>query len=205
MTLALVFPGQGAQDAGMGVGLLDPGSPGHQLAREASDLVGMDVVGLACDADAAALRPTEVAQPVLLVHSVALLRALPDSVRRGTGVVAGHSLGEYTALVAAGSLDWREALKLVRERGLAMAEAAALGGKSRQGMAAVLGLEADAVAEALAGAAGDGVLVIANLNAPGQVVVSGESGLMALAAEALKAAGARRVMPLAVAGAFHSH
>ncbi|MEA2646243.1 MAG: [acyl-carrier-protein] S-malonyltransferase, partial [Chloroflexota bacterium] len=137
MTLALIFPGQGAQEAGMGVGLLDAGSPGHDVGREASDLVGMDVVRLACEAGADELRPTEVAQPLLLVHSVALLQALPAGVRESVEVVGGHSLGEYTALVAAGSLDWRDALGLVRERGLAMAEAAAAAGGG-QAMAAVL-------------------------------------------------------------------
>jgi [acyl-carrier-protein] S-malonyltransferase len=170
------------------------------MAREASELVGLDLVRLACDADAEEIRPTEVAQPLLLLLSAALLETLPVETRAQVTSVAGHSLGEYTALVAAGSLDWRDALQLVRERGLAMAEAARGPG---QGMSAVLGADEEAVAEALAGA-GDGVAVVANINAPGQVVISGHLAALEEAGERLKAAGARRVMPLEVAGAFHS-
>ncbi|HXA42513.1 MAG TPA: acyltransferase domain-containing protein [Candidatus Solibacter sp.] len=200
MSLALIFPGQGAQTPAMGAGVLDAGSPGNAMAREASELVGLDLVRLACDADAEEIRPTEVAQPLLLLLSAALLETLPVETRAQVTSVAGHSLGEYTALVAAGSLDWRDALQLVRERGLAMAEAARGPG---QGMSAVLGADEEAVAEALAGA-GDGVAVVANINAPGQVVISGHLAALEEAGERLKAAGARRVMPLEVAGAFHS-
>jgi [acyl-carrier-protein] S-malonyltransferase len=200
MSLALVFPGQGAQTPGMGIGVLDAGSPGHAMAREASALVGLDLVRLGCEAGADEIRPTEVAQPLLLLHSAALLQSLPSSTRAQVTAVAGHSLGEYTALVAAGSLEWREALQLVRERGLAMAEAARGQG---QGMSAVLGAAEEAVAAALAGA-DRGVAVVANINAPGQVVISGHLEALQAAGERLKAAGARRVMPLEVAGAFHS-
>jgi [acyl-carrier-protein] S-malonyltransferase len=179
----------------MGIGVLDAGSPGHAMAREASALVR-----LGCEAGADEIRPTEVAQPLLLLHSAALLETLPSSTRAQVTAVAGHSLGEYTGLVAAGSLEWREALQLVRERGLAMAEAARGQG---QGMSAVLGADEEAVAAALAGA-DRGVAVVANINAPGQVVISGHLEALEAAGERLKAAGARRVMPLEVAGAFHS-
>lgn len=182
----------------MGAGVLDAGAPGHAIAEEASEILGIDVVELACAADADRLRATDIAQPVLLLHSVALLDALPPRTREQVAAVAGHSLGEYTALVASGALTWQDALRLVRERGLAMAEASS----PEQGMSAVLGLEADAVEAALS-AAGDGV-VVANLNAPGQVVVSGRRSALEAAAEMLKAAGAKRVIPLPVGGAFHS-
>ena len=201
MTLALLFPGQGAQEAGMGIGILDAGSPRHEMARAASAIVGLDLVHLACEAGDDEIRPTEVAQPLLLLHSVALLDLLPDALREQVAAVAGHSLGEYTALVAAGSLGWQDAIALVRERGLAMAEAASGPG---QGMSAVLGATEEAVASALSGDSGDGVAVVANINAPGQVVISGHLAALEAAGERLKAAGARRVMPLAVAGAFHS-
>jgi [acyl-carrier-protein] S-malonyltransferase len=201
VSLALVFPGQGAQEAGMGMGLLDAGSPGHELAVRGGRLVGLDLARLACEADAEELRATEIAQPLLLLHSVALLELLPAATRSEVAAVAGHSLGEYTALVASGSLTFDDAIQLVRERGLAMAEAAA--GADGQGMSAVLGADEDQVAAALAPAEGE-VAVLANVNAPGQVVISGHLSALAAAGERLKAAGARRVMPLAVGGAFHS-
>jgi [acyl-carrier-protein] S-malonyltransferase len=185
----------------MGRGLLDEGSPGHDMARRASEMLQLDLVRLACDGSADEIQATEVAQPLLLLHSIALLELLPPAARDEVAAVAGHSLGEYTALVAAGSLPWEDALSLVRERGLAMAEAAA--DAKGQGMSAVLGADEDAVAAALAAVDG-GVAVVANINAPGQVVISGHLASLEAAAEALKAAGARRVMPLAVAGAFHS-
>jgi [acyl-carrier-protein] S-malonyltransferase len=200
MTLALIFPGQGAQEQGMGIGVIDDGAPGHGIAMEASEILGIDVVDLACRAETETIRATEVAQPLLLVLSVALLQSLPDRTREAVAAVAGHSLGEYTALAASGALPWQEALKLVRERGLAMADASSPG----QGMSAVLALDGAVVEEVLAGLSGDGMVVVANHNAPGQVVISGELTAIEAAAESLKAAGARRVMPLSVAGAFHS-
>jgi len=185
----------------MGRGLLDRGAPGHDLAVEASARLGLDFVGLACDAGEEELRATEVAQPLLLLHSVALLRLVPAA--HTPVAVAGHSLGEYTALVASGALDVHAALDLVRERGLAMAAAAAA--SPGQGMSAVLAAEEGPVATALQEASRDGeVAVVANLNAPGQVVISGHVSALERAAEPLKAAGARRVMPLPVGGAFHS-
>jgi [acyl-carrier-protein] S-malonyltransferase len=185
----------------MGRGLLDEGSPGHGLAQRASELLQLDLVRLACDGGVDEIQATEVAQPLLLLYSIALLELLPGATREGVAAVAGHSLGEYTALVAAGSLAWEDALLLVRERGLAMAAAAEAAGG--QGMSAVLGADEEAVAAALAGIDG-GVAVVANVNAPGQVVISGHLAALEVAAEPLRAAGARRVMPLAVAGAFHS-
>lgn len=199
MSLALIFPGQGAQQPGMGRGLLDHGSPAHPLAMAASEVVGRDLVALACEGSAEDIRATDVAQPLLLLHSLALLQLVPGALRDSAAGFAGHSLGEYSALVAAGSLDWRAALRLVRERGLAMAEASS----AEQGMSAVLALDELQVQSVLAAGAG-GVAVIANLNAPGQVVISGERAALEALAEPLKAAGARRVIPLDVGGAFHS-
>src|SRR3979411_2893799 len=144
----------------MGVGLLDAGSPGHALARRGGQLLGLDLVRLACDAEADEIRATEVAQPLLLLHSVALLEQLPEATRSEVAAVAGHSLGEYTALVAAGSLVFDDAIQLVRERGLAMAEAAAgaqgegNGEGSQQGMSAVLGADEAQVVAALASTSG---------------------------------------------------
>src|SRR5258708_37773037 len=107
MSLALIFPGQVAQRPGRGAGVLDADSPGNAMAGEASELVGLDLVRLACEGGVDEIRPTEVAQPLLLLLSAALLEALPSQTRTQVTGVAGHSLGEYTALIAAGSLDWR--------------------------------------------------------------------------------------------------
>lgn len=183
----------------MGIGLLDAGSPAHELAREASSLLRLDLVELACRGDAESIRATEIAQPLLLLQSVAILDRLPEETRTAATGVAGHSLGEYTGLVATGALGWREALVLVRERGLAMAAAASPG----QGMYAVLAMDGSRVAEVLAEVGRDDV-VVANINAPGQVVLSGALEGLDAAAEALRAAGARKVIPLTVGGAFHS-
>ncbi len=185
----------------MGRGLLDAGAPAHDLALEASEIAGRDLVRLACEGSAEELRATEVAQPLLLLQSVALLALLPQTTRSAAVAVAGHSLGEYSALVAAGSLDWQDALRLVQARGLAMSQASS----PDQGMSAVLALEEAAVAAAIDTHREDGlVAVVANFNAPGQVVVSGHTALLERLVEPLKAAGARRVMGLQVGGAFHS-
>ncbi|MFN2464537.1 MAG: ACP S-malonyltransferase [Candidatus Dormibacteria bacterium] len=200
MSLALIFPGQGAQEPGMGRGLFDKRSSAHALALEASEITGLDVVGLSCDGSADEVRATEVAQSLLLLHSIAFLQGLPQDVLDGAIGFAGHSLGEYSALVGAGSVDWREALVLVRERGLAMAAASS----PTQGMSAVLALSEEQVRDVLAANPGGGVAVVANLNAPGQVVLSGDRSRLDALAAPLKEVGARRVMPLSVGGAFHS-
>lgn len=201
MGLAVIFPGQGAQEPGMGRGLLDTGSPAFQLARDASDVVNLDLVRLACEGTADEIRATDVAQPLLLLHSVALLELLPIGLRESAVAFAGHSLGEYTALVASGALGWEDALRLVRERGQAMSQASS----PDQGMSAVLALD-DAAVEATLAAnrAAGAIAVVANFNAPGQVVISGHRAQLERLVGPLKAAGARRVMPLQVGGAFHS-
>lgn len=190
------FPGQGSQQPGMGAAFI--GDPAWSLVEEASDATGRDVAHLLLDADAAELVETRNAQLGTFVHSMVVLAAL-----RAKGVepeaVAGHSLGELSALCAAGVLSLADATRIVAERGEAMQVCCT----TRTGtMAAVLGLEGPDVAAAC-DEAGDEVWV-ANLNAPGQVVIAGDPDAVARAGEAAKAKGAKRVMPLEVSGAFHT-
>ena len=194
MTTALVFPGQGSQRPGAGAAWRD--TPGWALVESASEVLGRDVARLLLEADAEELRQTREAQLVTFLSSMLAWQAaqhLP-----GVAVVAGHSLGEFTALVAAGALTVDDGLMLVAARGAAMQQAADAAPGT---MAAVLGLEDDAVAGALEGV--DGVWP-ANYNAPAHVVVSGTLDGVAAAGPVLKAAGARRVLPLPVGGAFHT-
>ena len=191
-----LFPGQGSQSIGMGRTLAETFSEAHRAYDEADDGLGVDVRAMCWDGPAAELERTANAQPAILATSIAALRAAQaQGLRADHPILLGHSLGEFTALVAGGALDFGDALRLVRKRGELMQAADASGG-----MAAVLGLEADVVAKAIAGTG----IVIANDNAPGQIVISGALANMPEASEALKAAGAKRVIPLRVSGAFHS-
>jgi [acyl-carrier-protein] S-malonyltransferase len=197
VAVALLFPGQGSQRPGMGAPWRD--TPGWALVDRASDALGRDLAALLLDADAETLRGTREAQISTYLTSLLALEALraarPDL--RVTQV-AGHSLGEVTALVAAGALRPEDGLRVVSERGEAMREAA----DAQPGtMAAVLGLDDDAVGDVLAGV--DGAWP-ANHNAPSHVVVSGTVAGVDGAGSALKDAGARRVLPLPVGGAFHT-
>ena len=192
MPTALVFPGQASQRPGMGAPFR--GTPGWALVEEASDAVGRDLGRLLVEADAEELRATREAQIATFLTSLLALRCLEVE----PVVVAGHSLGEYTALVAAGVLSVTDGVRLVAERGEAMRAAAEAAPGT---MAAVLGLEPDAVAEACASVEG---CWPANDNAPLHVVVSGSVDGVAAAEGPLKAAGARRVLPLPVGGAFHT-
>jgi [acyl-carrier-protein] S-malonyltransferase len=197
--IAWLFPGQGSQHAGMGKQLAERFAGAAHVFDEASDALGLDVRKLAWDSPAEELDQTQNAQPALLVASIAALRSarqalghdLPEPV-----AVAGHSLGEYSAIVAAGALSLADGARVVRARGELMRAAGAEGG----GMAAVIGLDAGTIAGALEG----GPFVIANDNAPGQVVISGPLDAIVAVTETLKAAGAKRVIPLRVSGAFHS-
>lgn len=203
MSLALLMPGQGSQFVGMGKDLAERFPLAAETFREADDLLGFELSRLMFEGPEDELVQTRNAQPAILVHSVAVSRLVADEVS-GATLAAGHSLGEFSAWVAAGSLGLRDALRLVRRRGELMFEA----GTNRPGtMAAVLGLDDAMVAEvcrdASAGAERD-VVVPANLNARGQVVVSGDVTAVQRASEALREAGARRVVPLSVSGAFHS-
>jgi len=197
--LALLFPGQGSQRPGMGAPWRE--HPSWELVGRLSDATGTDLAALLLDADAETLRVTANAQPATFASSLVIL----DAVRRAGLVddgavvaVAGHSLGEYAALVAAGVLGETQAATLVSERAGAMQEAAAACPGT---MAAVLGLDADRLRDACASVPGAWV---ANDNAPGQIVVAGTADGVAAAGEAARAAGAKRVLPLPVGGAFHS-
>jgi [acyl-carrier-protein] S-malonyltransferase len=202
--LAFVFPGQGSQTVGMGAALAATEPRAAAVFAEADQLLGAGFSGLCWNGPAEALNDTVNTQPALLTHSVAVLRALEA---RTPGLrpacVAGHSLGEFSALVAAGALQFREALSLVRERGRAMKAA---GEQAPGGMAAVLGLEAAIVEEVCREAAAEtgGVIQLANDNCPGQVVISGDEPTLARATEGLTRRGARRVVRLAVSIAAHS-
>lgn len=198
--VAFLFPGQGSQFPGMAHDLAGAYRGVAATLAEADAALDMELARVMAEGPAEVLTATEIAQPAILAHSVAIQRILAEDGREPAYVV-GHSLGEYSALVAAGGLGFAEALRLVRERGLAMAEA---GAAVPGAMAAIIGLEDEAVAAVVAEAGEVGVVVVANYNSPGQVVVSGEPEAVALAGKLAKAAGARGSMPLKVSGAFHS-
>jgi len=201
MAYALVFPGQGAQSVGMLDALAEAYPVVRETFAEASSAIDLDLWRLASEGPAELLDATEQTQPVLLTASIAALRALACHGALAPSAVAGHSLGEYAALVAAGTLSLSDAVRLVRRRGLLMAEAVPAG---QGAMAAILGLDDDAIAEACAEAAGDEVVSPANFNAPGQIVIAGHSAAVERAIEGCKARGAKRAMALRVSGPFHS-
>ena len=193
----LVFPGQGAQTVGMGKDVYDLHAAVRRTYDEANAVLGYDIAALSFEGPAETLSRTDITQPALLTNSIALLRELRE---RGLEFDAalGHSLGEYSALVATGALPFADALRLVARRGAAMLSAAE---EASGGMTAVLGID-DATVEALCAEIG-GVWP-ANYNAPGQVVVSGSREALVTLAERAPRSGARKVVPLAVSGAFHS-
>ena len=201
MAYALVFPGQGAQSVGMLDALAEAYPVVRETFAEASSAIDLDLWRLASEGPAELLDATEQTQPVLLTASIAALRALASRGALAPAAVAGHSLGEYAALVAAGTLSLSDAVRLVRRRGLLMAEAVPAG---QGAMAAILGLDDDAIADACAEAAGDEVVSPANFNAPGQIVIAGHSAAVERAIEGCKARGAKRAMALRVSGPFHS-
>lgn len=199
---AILFAGQGAQFVGMGRDLAEAFPAAREVFETADRALGRPLSGLCFDGPEDELNSTENAQPAVLAVGLACLRALEERSRLpDVAAAAGLSLGEYGAHVAAGSIDAEDALRLVRRRGELMQAA----GEARPGgMACVLGLEREAVETACRDASSAGLVSVANLNSPGQVVISGEHEAVARAGEIAKAAGAKRVIPLKVSGAFHS-
>jgi [acyl-carrier-protein] S-malonyltransferase len=205
---AFLFPGQGSQQVGMGQSLAEQYAVARQTFEEADDLLGFSLSRLCFEGPEDELTDTINAQPALLTVCVAILRALTSELGdqpltgNGTSYVAGHSMGEYTALVAAGSLSFADGLRLVRERGRLMKAA---GDEQPGRMAAILGLDEAQVAAICAEATQKGgIAQVANDNCPGQVVISGDQLGMEAAMAALAAAGARKVVPLAISIAAHS-
>jgi [acyl-carrier-protein] S-malonyltransferase len=196
--LAFIFPGQGSQYVGMGKEFFLTAS-GKRAKQTARGILGSKLITLIEKGPEEELQQTAWTQPAILLVSVAAWQLLSE-VGIEPDYVAGHSLGEYSAHVAAGSLDLAEALRVVRRRGELMQAAVPTGG----GMAAILGLTGELVEEACRRAAGQGVVVPANYNCPGQVVISGEVLAVAKAIEAAKELGAKRAIPLVVSGPFHS-
>lgn len=194
---AYVFPGQGAQFPGMGKDLYETSDKAKELFDRANELLGFDITKIMFEGTAEELKETKVTQPAIFLHSTILATVMGDNFK--PDMVAGHSLGEFSALVANGALAFEDALILVSRRAQAMQNACELKPST---MAAVLGLE-DHVVETIC-ADIDGIVVAANYNCPGQLVISGEIKAVEAACEALKEAGARRALMLPVGGAFHS-
>jgi len=193
---AYVFPGQGAQFTGMGKDLYENSAIAKEMFEKANEILGFRITDIMFEGTAEELKETKVTQPAVFLHSVILAKTLEDFKPE---MVAGHSLGEFSALVANGTLAFEDALKLVSQRAMAMQKACEI---TPSTMAAVLGLE-DSVVEKVC-AEIDGVVVAANYNCPGQLVISGETTAVEKACEALKEAGAKRALLLPVGGAFHS-
>jgi len=196
--IAFVFPGQGAQYVGMGVELADRHDAARRVFAEASRAIGQDVLALCRHGPEERLRATENTQPAILTCSWAVASVLAEAGVR-PHMAAGLSLGEYTALVAAGALAFGDAVAVVRHRGRFMQEAA---GDRQTAMVAVLGLDAERVVEVCEQT--PGFVEAVNFNAPGQVVIGGDAGAIAEATARLRAVGARRVIPLAVSAPFHT-
>lgn len=194
--IAFVFPGQGSQYIGMGKEFYEKVPASRRVFERAGEASGLDVAAL-CFEENDKINITEYTQIAMLAAEVAILRAIEEQGIK-PDITAGLSLGEYGAIVASGVMKEEDAFRVVRKRGIFMQEAVPVGGA----MAAVLGMEASAIEEVLSGV--EGIVSIANYNCPGQIVITGEADAVSSAGEALKAAGAKRVVPLKVSGPFHS-
>ncbi len=194
---AYIFPGQGAQFVGMGLDLYEKYPLAQELFEQANDVLGFHITDVMFEGTPEDLKQTKVTQPAIFLHSVILSKVMGDDFK--PDMVAGHSLGEFSALVANGTLNFKDGLELVSQRAQAMQKACELTSGT---MAAVLGLE-DKQVEDICDEV-DGIVVPANYNCPGQLVISGELQAIEKACEVLKEAGARRAMILPVGGAFHS-
>ena len=199
MRVAVVFPGQGSQSVGMGGAIAERSAAAADLFARAERVLGYDVLALVREGPEERLRETRYSQPAIYLTNYALAAALGDDLAAIAS--AGHSFAEYCSLTLAGALTFEDALELVKQRGLAMQEAAE---RAPGAMAAIMGLTAEFVREAVAEAAAIGRVRLANFNAPGQIVISGDRDAVARAGELATAKGAKRVVALNVSGAWHS-
>lgn len=196
MKKAYVFPGQGSQFPGMAKRLYETNETARKMLEKANEILGFRITDIMFEGTAEDLKQTKVTQPAIFLHSVVLAKCLPDF---RPDMVAGHSLGEFSALVAAGAMDFEEGLKLVSIRAMAMQKACEI---TEGGMAAIIALPDEKIEQICRET--EGTVVAANYNCNGQVVISGEKASVEVACAKLKEAGAKRALPLPVGGAFHS-
>ena len=194
---AYIFPGQGAQFAGMGKDLYDSSAEGKKLMDQANEILGFSITKIMFEGTADQLKETKVTQPAIFIHSAAVALSSPDF---KPDMVAGHSLGEFSSLVANRSLSFEDGLTLVSKRALAMQRACEINPST---MAAIIGLDDEKVEE-ICNSITEEIVVPANYNCPGQLVISGSMKGIEIACEKMKLAGAKRALPLQVGGAFHS-